>query len=37
VKLNANDMAAVRAAAPDEVILCPDSNAVLVRTAESGL
>ena len=37
VKLNANDMAAVRAAAPDDVILCPDSNAVLVRTAESGL
>ena len=37
VKLNANDMAAVRAAASDDVILCPDSNAILVRTAESGL
>ena len=37
VKLNANDMVAVRAAAPDDVILCPDSNAILVRTAESGL
>ena len=23
--------------APDGVILCPDSNAILVRTAESGL
>jgi predicted nucleic acid-binding Zn-ribbon protein len=37
VKLNANDMSAVRAASPDDVILCPDSNAILVRTAESGL
>ncbi len=37
VKLNANDMSAVRAAAPDDVILCPDSNAILVRNAESGL
>jgi len=37
VKLNESDMAAVRAAAPDDVILCPDSNAILVRTAESGL
>lgn len=37
VKLNASDMAAIRAAAPDDVVLCPDSNAILVRTAESGL
>lgn len=37
VKLNENDMAAVRAAAPDDVLLCPDSNAILVRTNESGL
>jgi predicted nucleic acid-binding Zn-ribbon protein len=37
VKLNANDMGAIRAAAPDDVILCPDSNAILVRNAESGL
>ncbi|MCU1421634.1 MAG: hypothetical protein JWN36_1285 [Microbacteriaceae bacterium] len=37
VKLNENDMQTVRAAAPDDVILCPDSNAILVRTAESGL
>jgi predicted nucleic acid-binding Zn-ribbon protein len=37
VKLNGNDMAAIRAAAPDDVVLCPDSQAILVRTAESGL
>lgn len=37
VKLNESDMAAIRAAAPDDVVLCPDSNAILVRTNESGL
>ncbi|MHB1172658.1 MAG: zinc ribbon domain-containing protein [Lacisediminihabitans sp.] len=37
VKLNESDMAVIRAAAPDDVLLCPDSNAILVRTAESGL
>lgn len=37
VALNSNDMNMVRAAAPDEVILCPDSSAILVRTDESGL
>jgi predicted nucleic acid-binding Zn-ribbon protein len=37
VALNANDLGAVRAAAPDDVLLCPDSSAILVRTAESGL
>lgn len=37
VKLNENDMAAIRSAAPDDVVLCPDSNAILVRTAESGI
>jgi predicted nucleic acid-binding Zn-ribbon protein len=37
VKFNENDMEAIRAAAPDDVLLCPDSNAILVRTAESGL
>jgi predicted nucleic acid-binding Zn-ribbon protein len=37
VKLHENDMQAIRAAAPDDVILCPDSNAILVRTAESGI
>lgn len=37
VKLNENDMATIRAADPDDVVLCPDSSAILVRTAESGL
>lgn len=37
VKLNESDMVTIRAAAPDDVILCPDSNAILVRTGESGL
>jgi predicted nucleic acid-binding Zn-ribbon protein len=37
VKLNENDMVAIRLAAPDDVLLCPDSNVILVRTAESGL
>jgi predicted nucleic acid-binding Zn-ribbon protein len=37
VALGANEMAKIRAAAPDEVLLCPDSSAILVRTAESGL
>jgi predicted nucleic acid-binding Zn-ribbon protein len=37
VKLNENDMAAIRSAAADDVILCPDSSAILVRTGESGL
>jgi uncharacterized protein len=37
VTLNASDMVTIRAAALDDVLLCPDSNAVLVRTSESGL
>lgn len=37
VALAATDMTRIRAAAPDDVILCPDSSAILVRTAESGL
>jgi len=37
VMLNENDMAAIRAASPDDVVLCPDSSAILVRTGESGL
>ncbi len=37
VMLGASDMSAVRSAAPDDVLLCPDSSAILVRTAESGL
>lgn len=37
VALTSSDMTTVRAAAPDDVLLCPDSNAILVRTNESGL
>ena len=37
VALNATDLGVVRAAAPDDVLLCPDSSAILVRTAESGI
>ena len=37
VELTASDLATVRSAAPDAVLLCPDSNAVLVRTDESGV
>ncbi|MGB3911654.1 MAG: hypothetical protein WBL06_14380 [Pseudolysinimonas sp.] len=37
VALAATDMTKIRAADPDDVILCPDSSAILVRTAESGL
>lgn len=37
VTLNASDLAAIRAAAPDEVVLDPESGCILVRTEESGL
>ncbi len=37
VKLTESDLAEVRSAAADDVLLCPDSNAILVRTAQSGL
>lgn len=37
VTLTNSDLQTVRRAAPDDVILCPDSDAILVRTAESGL
>jgi predicted nucleic acid-binding Zn-ribbon protein len=37
VALLADEMATIRAAAPDDVLLCPSSDAILVRTAESGL
>lgn len=37
VKLNESDMAVIRAATPETVLICPDSNAILVRTGESGL
>jgi uncharacterized protein len=37
VGLTESDIQAVRQAPADEVLLCPDSNAILIRTAESGL
>lgn len=37
VTLTESDLAEIRRAAPDEVVLCPDSSAILVRTEESGL
>jgi len=37
VALGAADLDRVRAAAPNEVLICPESSAILVRTAESGL
>ena len=37
VMLGASDMNTVRSAAPDDVLIDPDSQAILVRTAESGL
>ncbi len=37
VALNNSDLQDIRRAAPDDVVLCPDSDAILVRTAESGL
>lgn len=37
VELTGSDLAAVRAAAPDDVVLCPSSEAILVRTDESGI
>lgn len=37
VALTGSDLGVVRAAAPEDVLLCPESNAILVRTEESGL
>jgi predicted nucleic acid-binding Zn-ribbon protein len=37
VALNQDEMATVRRAAPDDVLICPSSDAILVRTGESGL
>lgn len=37
VALTESDIQAVRQAPVDAVLLCPDSNAILIRTAESGL
>jgi len=37
VKLFENDLQSIRAAAPDDVLICPISDAILVRTDQSGL
>lgn len=37
VQLSPSQLDDIRRTDPDEVILCPDSNAILVRTSESGL
>ena len=37
VKLLEDEMQKIRAAAPDAVLICPSSDAILVRTGESGL
>jgi predicted nucleic acid-binding Zn-ribbon protein len=37
VKLLENDLQSIRAAAADDVLICPSSDAILVRTSESGL
>jgi len=37
VKLLENELQLIRAAAPDDVLICPSSDAILVRTSESGL
>jgi len=37
VKLLEDELQVIRAAAPDDVLICPSSDAILVRTGESGL
>ncbi|MBD8584548.1 MULTISPECIES: hypothetical protein [unclassified Frigoribacterium] len=37
VTLTGSDLAAVRSASAYDVVLCPDSDAILVRTGESGI
>lgn len=37
VQLSPSQLDEIRLTDPDRVILCPDSNAILIRTAESGL
>jgi len=37
VKLLEDEMQKIRSAAPDAVLICPSSDAILVRTGESGL
>jgi len=37
MRLNESDLSTIRRAAPDDVVLCPDSGAILIRNEESGL
>jgi len=37
VKLTESDLQTIRVAAPDDVVICPDSGAILIRNEESGL
>jgi len=37
VALTGDELAKVKSAAPDDVLMCPSSEAILVRTGESGL
>jgi uncharacterized protein len=37
VTLTESDLQRIRNSAPDDVLMCPDSNAILVRTSQSGL
>lgn len=37
VELTETDLNVIRNTAPDEVVICPDSSCILVRTEESGL
>lgn len=37
VELTSTDLDAIRHAADDDVVICPDSSCILIRTSESGL
>jgi predicted nucleic acid-binding Zn-ribbon protein len=37
MRLNESDLSVISRAAPDDVVLCPDSGAILIRNEESGL
>lgn len=37
VELTSTDLDAIRRAADDDVVICPDSSCILIRTTESGL
>ena len=37
ITLTGSDLERVRQAAPDELVLCPECDRILVRTDESGL